>query len=475
MSRRTIKSRSRSRSPVRNRSPLTEENLQFVESLKQSSRSSRSPQTFSEEDYPISIEDPIRPTVDEDEWVTVVKKSRKQRGLEHEPLPDAPSTVSLTNPNQLLQAQDALLQNKRQQRKDRRRTKKAKVKNAQASNEVRWSKGTPHELKGKYIEELEKGLVAFFRPGYERYRDELREECGLAPTENELYSHEEVLECIQTLFKMYGIIVSGGFVLKFIKQMDDMSKPSVDCDMYLPHTSPDRFPTMYASMAKLFCCDIIPDMHGHMHNDIDAFITNKMQGTRTGFLQKNGIFSVHKHKRNVGGVYAEMDLVRASLSRTPVNIVRNFDLSIVMNWYDGKRLLCMHPEAIFDSKHVTSFLHYTYVPIYLGIGSANMVSVARGRILKYIMRGYRISYVNPDSGEVTEITISDMPNALKKLINTANATTRPKVLQKALLTITPSSRRKLLQRHPSLSNHTPIESPKKKTTKIPAIYQDSLN
>jgi hypothetical protein len=210
-------------------------------------------------------------------------------------------------------------------------------------------------------------------------------------------------------------------------------------------------------------------------NDIDAFITHKMQGTRTGFLQKNGIFSVHKHKRNVGGVYAEMDLVRASLSRTPVNIVRNFDLSIVMNWYDGERLLCMNPEAIFDSKHVTSFLQYSYVPIYLGIGSANMVSVARGRILKYIMRGYRISYVNPDSGEVTEITISDMPNALKKLINTANATTRPKVLQKALLTITASSRRKLLQRHPSLSNHTPIESPKKKTIKIPAIYQHSLN
>ena len=482
MSRRTMKSRSRS--PVRNASPLTEENQQFVESLRRSptfSKSplpSRSPQTFSEEDYPVTIEDPIRPTLDEDQWTTVIKKSRKQRGLEHEPIPDAPLTVSLENPDQLQQAQDALLQHRRHQRKERRHTQKTKVKNAQAFNKVRWSKGEPRELKGKYIEELEKGLVAFFRPGYERYTDELRAECGLAPVENASGSHEEVLECIRTLFIKYGIVVSGGFVLKFIKQMDDMSKPSVDCDMYVPHTSPVRFPTMYDSMAKLFCCDVIPDMHGHMHNDIDAFITHKMQGTRTGFLQKNGIFSVHKHKRNVGGVYAEMDLVRASLSRTPVNIVRNFDLSVVMNWYDGERLLCMNPDAIFDSKHVTSFLQYSYVPIYLGIGSANMVNVARGRVLKYIMRGYRISYVNPHSGEVTEITVADMPNTLKQLINTANRNARPKVLQKALLTLTAKMRRKLLQNHPSLSRHDLAKSPKKKAAKIEKkspVYQPSLN
>jgi hypothetical protein len=101
--------RSRSRSPVRNRSPLTEENQQFVESLRQSptfSKSllpSRSPQTFSEEDYPVTMEDPIRPTLDEDEWTTVIKKSRKQRGLEREPIPNAPSTVSVANPAQLQQ------------------------------------------------------------------------------------------------------------------------------------------------------------------------------------------------------------------------------------------------------------------------------------------------------------------------------------------------------------------------------------
>ena len=328
------------------------------------------------------------------------------------------------------------------------------------------------ELKGKYVTDLQMGLATFFKPGYDKYTDELRAECGLDPVDSTTSSNlSEVAECINALLQKYGIIVSGGFVLKYISPMDDKTKSSIDCDMYVPHTAPIRYPNMYDIMAKLFCYDIIPEMHGRMHYDIEEFLTQKMSGARTGFFQKNGIFSVHKHKRNVNGIYAEMDLVRANLSRTPENIVRNFDLSVCMNWYDGEKLFCMDPNAIFHRESVPGFLHFGYVPIYLGLASKKMISDSRGRILKYIMRGYRIQYLNPHSGELTEITPGNVPNALEKLIGQANRDNRPKVLQKALLKMSPQSRRKLLQTHKQFQAPITISPVKKKET----LKQRSLN
>ena len=460
------RSRSKSRSRSRSRSKSSN-GLKLVAHV------------YPEEKMPISDEDPIRPTPEEGEWTAVIKKSRKKRGLEDEPLPPAFDTLDLSNASEALQACDALLRtSKTIIRRERRHAKAEHIRQAQAENMTRWTKrqnpGT--QLGANFVHRLQGGLATFFKPGYDKYKNELRVECGLPEVAEDAESTPaEVAQCVNGLLQKYGIIISGGFILKFISPMDDSSKPSIDCDLYLNHTAPERFPNLYEIMAKLFCCDVIPDMHGHMHNDVDAFMTHKMQGAKSGFLQKNGIFSVHKHRRTVNGQAAEMDLVRASTSRTAENIVRNFDLSVCMNWYDGEHLTCMDPEAIFHPKEASGFLQFSYVPILLGLASAKMVGDTRGRILKYIMRGYRVSYVNPRSGDLTEIVVSTIPNALKALLSKTDRTKRKKTLQNALLKITAKNRTRLFKNNPNFLNVNAIPSPKKKKPKSPKITEASLD
>lgn len=60
-----------------------------------------------------------------------------------------------------------------------------------------------------------------------------------------------------------------------------------------------------------------------------------------------------------------MDLVRGLDGRTPESIIRNFDLSFCMNWYDGENLYVMHKAAL--DKQEIGHLNYSYVPIVLGI------------------------------------------------------------------------------------------------------------
>ena len=265
--------------------------------------------------------------------------------------------------------------------------------------------------------------------------------------------------------------------------MDDRTKPSVDVDIYVPNNTPTKYPTFYKTMARLFCCDRVPNKKGVIVNHVDAFVT-KGAGVRTSFFKKNGIYSVFKHKRNVmidgKNVYAEMDLVRASTARTPENIIRNFDLSCCMNWYDGINLYSMDPQSIIDPSHHPSYLHFGYVPIFFGLSGESMKEVSRGRILKYMMRGFRIQYVNPKTGEVTEISTTDMPNALEHLLQTTNRNKRATIFNQAMQKIyapNKSKKRNLfLQNNPIFKNLAAIPSPKKKNTthkikKVPSPYK----
>jgi hypothetical protein len=233
-------------------------------------------------------------------------------------------------------------------------------------------------------------------------------------------------------------------------------------------------------MAKLFNCDIVTQKHtghdvykkGEQRYKVNAFITSNMKAdTKNSFFKKNGIQSVFKHMRTVEGVYAEMDLVRASTARTAENIIRNFDLSCCMNWYDGDDIYSMDPESIMDPANHSARLNFSYVPLYLGLSPINMTRVCNERILKYIMRGYRISYVNPNSGEVTEITPADVPNALRHILERSNKNQRPKILQKAMLKMSAKRRTKFVHNHPSLKNMKSPEKPEK----IPKIKFGSLD
>jgi hypothetical protein len=421
----------------------------------------------SELEYPFTIEDAIRPTVDEDGWTLAATKSRKKRHVEQEPLPHAPAVVSATQPPPV-EAIDALLQKTQRatQRRDRKHARKERVRAALSANTKRFTTGTARKMEhGRYVVPLEESLVNFFRSGYMQNFAPRDANGDVIPVHD-----RDILTFIQATLKKYKILISGGYILKYVKlAMDDLAKPSVDVDMYVPYGIPNRYPDFYKVMAKLFDCDRVKGSDGLMHNDVSKYVTQENDvGTKATFFKKNGIFSVFKHRRNVDGLYAEMDLVRASTARTAENIIRNFDLSVCMNWYDGEHLYSMDPEAILRPATVPGRLSFGYVPIFLGIaGTPAMALTCKGRLLKYIMRGYRMEYVNPRSGEKTEIVADDLPNAIENLIAHTNH----------------NKRNALYARFPAVRRNIPSPTIKKKKAKpvvvskkeFPSIAQASLN
>jgi hypothetical protein len=190
-------------------------------------------------------------------------------------------------------------------------------------------------------------------------------------------------------------------------------------DMYVAHDIPDRYPDFYETMAKLFLCDVIRAEDGGMEYVIDKYVASeKATRGKGGFFAKNGIYSVYKHSRKVDGIYAEMDIVRPVRGNPPESVVRNFDLSVCMNWYDGVGVFSMHVDAVM--RQTPCILNYSYVPTALGLvneyGTRKKKNpVTRNRILKYLLRGYRVEYLDPTDGVRKEIVVTDLVNAIDRL------------------------------------------------------------
>lgn len=156
---------------------------------------------------------------------------------------------------------------------------------------------------------------------------------------------------------------------------------------------------------------------GKREYKIDRFKASRRSG-KGSFFTKNHIFSVFKHERTVDGVYAEMDLVRPMEHFSPESIIRNFDLSICMNWYDGEHLFAMDLPAIL--KQDAGHLHTGYNHLFLGtkneFGTPHPKNkVTRERVLKYLLRGYRIRYMDLQTGNLVEIHTHDLTNAVERM------------------------------------------------------------
>jgi hypothetical protein len=358
--------------------------------------------TITEEEYPISSEDPIRPTPESDrkenEWYVIPVRPKVRP---RESITKRSMSSRSTNKNAA-----ALLRATRKAKRTAKKAATAVIKNRVIQNKYRWTRGTPDVLDDHYKEQFEQGIVQFFRPGYETYWNDRQ------PAE-----YEKILSTIRALFKKYKLIVSGGFVLKNTGlSSEDLSKPSVDIDIYMSHETPNTHPDFYDTMAKLFHCDIVETPKGAQY-DINKFIASG-GGGKHSFFKKNGIYSVFKHSRHVDGVYAEMDLVRPVRGVRNISIVKNFDLTVCMNWYDGSHVYAMDVEGIM--KTGVSYLSSDYVPLLLGIKNSKGAEhepnkVTRDRVLKYILRGYRIQYMDPRTGEMVEILVRDLLNSVNRL------------------------------------------------------------
>jgi len=340
--------------------------------------------TLSENDYPLTTTDPIYPVANESNnnstWITIPTKpvySQKQKSI---------NTVKIKERKQ-----------RRRETQKIKKEKKEKIHQTIEDYKKRWSKGEPEKMPNKYVTKLDKDLASFFKSGYLTYFSEGKD------------TEEDCISFVKHMIKKYKLIISGGYILKCIStSFTNALKPSVDVDIYVPHTIPDKYPEFYDTMAKLFNCDRITTKKGEQDYHVNRFIASSKQG-KGSFFAKNGIFSVYKHQRHVDGLYAEMDLVRAVSGMKATSIVRNFDLSVCMNWYDGEHIYVMDMPGV--KKEEPGYLNYSYNSLY------EESNVSRDRIYKYIMRGYRVHYLNPLDGTFHEIEEDDLLNAKHRMEN----------------------------------------------------------
>ena len=291
----------------------------------------------------------------------------------------------------------------RAHRKERKTLKKSKkkqmVEQIKKFEEV-YYKGEPHAMSKKYQDAVEEGLVRFFRRGYEKYWNDGE------PAEDHV-----ILEFLKKLIQQYGLLISGGFVLKNLGLTSEArTKPSVDVDIFIPSNTPDKYPDFYDTMAKVFDAD-----RNKEKNDWVAKKVYTHRRPESNQLRSRNIFSVHSYERDVGkgdDIYAKMDLVRPYEGVNAKMIIRHFDMSICMNWYDGKHLYSVDSAAIFKKKagyFNPRYLHFVFDE------ESQTGKRERDRIVKYILRGYRLKYMDPVTGKLKEFKTSDFPNAIERM------------------------------------------------------------
>jgi hypothetical protein len=202
-------------------------------------------------------------------------------------------------------------------------------------------------------------------------------------------SKEECIEILRALLKQHNAIISGGFILKLILNVSDADwaiqsnlrsnhiykyktklntqiNSGVDVDFYVP------------------CKDLIP----FYTILLPLFQANKWKSYQASFycrsfLRKNGIRKVYKFTRpEVPGQLTEMDIMAVRNSRSPLDVVTNFDLTVCQVWYDGTSVKATDPEHVLNK---VTYLQGDYVKTYLrGNRFLNW------RLKKYTKRGFKV-------------------------------------------------------------------------------------
>ncbi len=255
-------------------------------------------------------------------------------------------------------------------------------------------KNTPQaqKLGEKEKKKVQEALVDFFREGYIQN-----------VSHGNSVSDETILKYINNFLITYKVKISGGFILKNMGMFEgNTGSTSIDIDIYLPYVNKKnpyakRAYTMeiHKILQDLFNVDKVNGKPKHKY-----FRVTRTASKKQAFFQKNGIYSVTKYLK---GDHAEMDLVQADITTSPIKIIQRFDLSFCQNWYDGEDLWSMDKEAVY--KRAPGRLENSYVPLYL---DGNPVT--RKRIAKYMKRGFPVQYKDPETEKMIEIKEEDVEN-----------------------------------------------------------------
>jgi len=185
----------------------------------------------------------------------------------------------------------------------------------------------------EYIPLVIAGLEKFFKEGYEKYYNGVEGSC---------------INFINKTLLDHEALVSGGFILKSIN-LFPADNNSNDIDIYVPCKHLKSFNII---MAKLFKAKSY-----NQHNATFYCLS---------FLRKNGIRSVQKFYSSDSSwlieIKKEMDIMAVRNSRSPLEVVQNFDLTFCQIWYDGKTVNATHP---LDIKNKSGILQKEYMLSYI--------------------------------------------------------------------------------------------------------------
>ena len=206
----------------------------------------------------------------------------------------------------------------------------------------------------EYVAPVQASLLRIFKPGYIKIFGDA--------------SDADVIEYINRTLRVNNAIVAGGFLLDSI---NNHREANVDVDMYVPCRNLSRFNKI---MAKL----------GECRGLLQHYATFYCRS----FLRINGIRSVqafYNVTTDRNGIPSRhvMDIMAVRNSRSPLDVVQNFDLTFCQIWYDGENVFATHPDHIRTKK---GYLQKDYVPILL---SGN--KFLKTRLDKYRRRGYKIT------------------------------------------------------------------------------------
>ncbi len=112
--------------------------------------------------------------------------------------------------------------------------------------------------------------------------------------------------------------------------------------------------------------------------------TGKFANYCETFLSKNGIRCIYRSPLNS---VSKIELMTIRNSKTPIDVVNNFDLSFCQVWYDGEKVYANYPE---DIKSMKGFVTGDYVKALL-----NNNSFLVKRYKKYTDRNFEIIIKTP--------------------------------------------------------------------------------
>ena len=305
----------------------------------------------------------------------------------------------------------------------KREVKEARLARLEQSKR-RWTHGKPEKMEQHYVDEFERHLANFFRTGYERYMNE-----------GNPASDQEIITYYRSLIKKYKFLTTGGFLLKGMGlSVEGRSKESIDIDIILPYQTPIDHPEFYDHMAKLFHCDKKED-----GTFLRERYIGRMVGGKPNLFMQQGVASVTKNIRHMNGKRGEMDLVRAQKGLSPESKIRSFDISLCMNWYDHHgNIWSLDKDAITDPEHHAGWVTPREAGFINGYGDKRSPRTET-RILKYLLRGYRLQYVDTKEGWVHELKTQRFPNAIMRL----NEDQRIRYYKEHMNTLTNNMRREL--------------------------------